>query len=103
MMIKIFTKNKNGKIEISEKELKELLDTAYWDGYNANKGWTYTYATPGSPYYWSTSTGDSTTITLKNSDYRSDSTGNSTTVTLNNSGYGVGSTATTGSIAYNEN
>ena len=35
-MIKVFTLNKNGKIELTEKELKELLDEAYWEGYKSN-------------------------------------------------------------------
>ena len=32
MMIKVFTTDKNGKIVLSGKELKELLDEAYWEG-----------------------------------------------------------------------
>ena len=57
-MIKVFTLNKNQKIELTEKELKELLDTAYWEGRNdANK--TYIYTTPyhnwwEGPYYTTT-------------------------------------------------
>ena len=42
MKVKVFTKNKNGKIEFTEKELKELLDDVYWEGYHDN-----------SHYYWS--------------------------------------------------
>lgn len=64
MLIKVFTKNKNDKIELSEKELKELLDEAYWDGYKANNHTTWTWQTPSinwSPYYTtSTSTGNLT-------------------------------------------
>ena len=68
-MIKVFTTNKNGKIELTKDELKELLDEAYWDGYRVNNhSWTYT--TPGwNPYIWTstTSTGtSSTTSTLTN-------------------------------------
>lgn len=44
-MIKVFTTNKNGKIELTKEELKSLLDEAYWDGYKANSG-TYTYTSP---------------------------------------------------------
>ena len=47
-MIKVFTTNKDGKIELTKDELKSLLDEAYWDGYKANSG-TYTYI---SPYTW---------------------------------------------------
>ena len=37
-MIKVFTTNKDGKIELTKEELKALLDEAYWDGYKANDG-----------------------------------------------------------------
>ena len=61
MLIKIFTKNKNDKIELNEKELKELLDEAYWEGYNS-KNYSWTYRSPTiSPYYYTT-TADSITI-----------------------------------------
>ena len=55
-MIKVFTLNKNGKIELTEKELKQLLDNVYWEGYrDNNKSWTYT--TPLTyPYYTTTKT-----------------------------------------------
>ena len=43
-MIKVFQKNKNGKVELSIKELESILNEAYWDGYRANN--TYTYTTP---------------------------------------------------------
>ena len=61
-MIKVFTLNKNGKIELTEKELKQLLDSVYWEGYrDNNKSWTYT--TPLTyPYYYSTITADSITL-----------------------------------------
>ena len=35
-MIKVFTTNKDGKIELTKEELQALLDEAYWDGYKAN-------------------------------------------------------------------
>lgn len=51
-MIKVFTTNKDGKIELTKDELKALLDEAYWDGYRANTT-TYVYHTPSwSPYQW---------------------------------------------------
>lgn len=46
MMIKVFTTNKDGKIELSKDELKTLLDEAYWEGYYKNNNY-YTYSTPG--------------------------------------------------------
>ena len=41
-MIKIFTLNKNNKIELTKEELQALLDESYWDGYRANNhSWIY--------------------------------------------------------------
>ncbi len=61
-MIKVFTLNKNGKIELTEKELKQLLDNVYWEGYkDNNKSWTY--MTPLTyPYYSTTISTDSITL-----------------------------------------
>ena len=51
-MIKVFTTNKNNKIEFTKEELQKLLDEAYWDGYRANSG-TWTYTTPNyNPFRW---------------------------------------------------
>ena len=68
-MIKVFTKNKNSKIELTEKEIKELLDEAYWEGYRDNNHWTYTSPSITSndwwknqPYYTTTSTDKNITI-----------------------------------------
>lgn len=59
MIVKVFQKNKNGKIELTKEELETLLNEVYWDGYNnANNTWTYT--TP----HW---TPDYTVTTLENS------------------------------------
>ena len=50
-MIKVFTTNKDGKIELTKDELKALLDEAYWDGYRANSH--YVYSTPVvTPWWW---------------------------------------------------
>lgn len=63
-MIKVFTTNKEGKIELTKEELKNLLDEAYWDGHRAAGSWTY--RTPNlTPYYW---TGTGTSITLNTAD-----------------------------------
>lgn len=61
-MIKVFTLNKNGKIELTEKELQQLLDNVYWEGYrnNNNPGWAY--RTPLTYPYCSTITADSITL-----------------------------------------
>ena len=54
-MIKVFTTNKDGKIELTKEELKNLLDEAYWDGHRAAGSWTY--RTPNfNPYTWTCST-----------------------------------------------
>lgn len=57
-MVKVFTTNKNGKIELTEKELKTLLDEVYWEGYRDNcHSWTYSTPTAKTyPYWYGTST-----------------------------------------------
>ena len=61
-MIKVFTLNKNGKIELTKKELEQLLNESYWEGYknNNNNYWTYTSPTykqsTSTPYTISTTT-----------------------------------------------
>ncbi len=57
-MIKVFTTNKDGKIELTKEELKNLLDEAYWDGWKANSG-TFTYH---SPYIWTNTTSNTWTL-----------------------------------------
>ena len=78
-MIKVFTTNKNNKIEFTKEELQKLLDEAYWDGYHANSNiWTYT--TPNyNPYRWVT-----TTNTSGDSNYTITCTNDSLTVKDNN-------------------
>lgn len=45
-MIKVFTKNENGKIEFTKEELEKLLNEVWYDGKNngnyywASPGWT---------------------------------------------------------------
>ena len=61
-MIKIFTTTKDGKIELTKDELKNLLDESYWEGYRAHN-LAYVYSTPNwTPYSWTVS-GTNTTIT----------------------------------------
>lgn len=71
-MIKVFTLNKNGKIELTKKELEQLLNESYWEGYrNNNNYWTYTSPTTykwcsSTPYTISTSSiSSSDSITIK--------------------------------------
>lgn len=46
-MIRTFTKNKDGKIEFTERELKKLLDEVYENGYQEGKNKsTFVYTTP---------------------------------------------------------
>lgn len=62
MMIKVFTKDKDGKISFTEDELKKLLDEAYWEGYNTNHN--YIYHSPSiTPIWYGTTTKDSVTLT----------------------------------------
>lgn len=78
-MIKVFTTNKNGKIELSKDELKKLLDEAYWDGYRANSN-MYVYNSPSvwSPYKWE--------VTCSNATLRSSDITNGTASTVNTVG-----------------
>lgn len=81
MMVRVFTKNRNDKIELTETELKELLDEAYWEGYRSNSNVVYTYTTPN---YWHwpyniTSDASSTTVTFNSS------TNNTTTTSYDTS------------------
>ena len=71
-MIKVFTLNKNNKIELTKKELEDILNEAYWDGYNTRSTWTYT--TPiSSPYCVSCNGSTTDSITIKASGSTTDS------------------------------
>lgn len=69
-MIKVFTLNKNGKIELTKKELEQLLNESYWEGYrNSNNNyWTYTSPTPYKLLYSSTPYTISTAGSISSSD-----------------------------------
>lgn len=63
MMIKVFTLNINGKIEITEEELRKLLDDSYWEGYyDSGKSWTYNINPIASPSI--TCASDKTNVTI---------------------------------------
>ena len=67
MKTKIFTKNENGKIEFTEKELKALLDEIYNEGYNDGKSRGYIYTTPvrTTPWWYGTYCTTSSTTDAK--------------------------------------
>ena len=44
-MVKVFTLNKNNKIEFTKEELQALLNQSFWEGYYKNNH-TYTYTSP---------------------------------------------------------
>lgn len=68
MRIKIFTEDRNGNILITKKELEEVLNEAYNEGFydgNKNKSNCTITTTPGVvtvPYYTWTSNGTTTTL-----------------------------------------
>ena len=62
MIVKVFQKNKNGKIEFTQKELEDLLNEVYWDGYNAHT-WTYTSPTSITIPKYQVNTGSTTYTT----------------------------------------
>ncbi len=87
MMIKVFTTDKNGKIVLSGKELKELLDEAYWEGYRANNR-TWTYTTPSwTPFYYTTTASGGATISLSNEAKTASNTTTATNATISGSAY----------------
>ena len=73
-MIKVFTLNKNNKIELTKQELEKLLNESFWEGYNKRSSLTWTYTSPSpwwdNNYYYTTSsaTANNNTITLKTND-----------------------------------
>lgn len=92
-MIKIFTTTKEGKISLTKKELEDLLNEAYWEGYNSNRTTTITYPyNPLNPYYTWSSTGS---LTINATDYTTDT--NTTTINCDS---GLTSNSVTISNAY---
>lgn len=53
-MIKVFTLNKNNKIELTEKELEQLLNESFWEGYNKRNTYVYNSPSINSPYITTT-------------------------------------------------
>ena len=92
MKTKVFTKNKNGKIEFTEQELKKLLDEIYDEGYNEGSQ-RYYYTTP---YYYRWPTWYSTTCSNDTSGSYTISTAstaydNSSIATANGGNYTISS------------
>lgn len=85
MKTKFFILNQQNQIEFTEKELKDLLDEIYNEGYrDGKKSQTYVYKTPWyySPFPVYTTTTDSSTITINKGECPSSTacdTGNTTT------------------------
>lgn len=55
-MIKVFTLNEKGKIELTKDELEQLLNKSYWEGYSEGYSkktpyWTYTSPTISYPIF----------------------------------------------------
>ena len=69
-MIKVFTLNKNNKIELTKEELESLLNESYWEGYNKTNCWTYT-----SPSYRTNATTDPYKVTCASNSVKLKSTG----------------------------
>ena len=68
-MVKVFTPNKNGKIEFTKQELETLLNEVWDDGYNHHGTYLWTPPTITTPYYRTADTpiticcGEGTSIT----------------------------------------
>lgn len=73
-MVKVFTTNKNGKIEFTEKELENLLNEVWRDGYNSNttRYWWYsptiTTGTITTPNIYTKTNGSTITYTTERSE-----------------------------------
>lgn len=67
MKIKVFTTDQKGYITLTQKELQDLLNEAYWEGYHEGKEPIPTYPNRPVPYYWTTATNGNVTL-LNNPD-----------------------------------
>lgn len=80
MKIKVFTTDQKGYITLTQKELQELLDEAYWEGYNEGNRPISTYPNRPNPYYWTTATNGNVTL-LNNPDVTNNAKISTPTVT----------------------
>lgn len=53
-MIKVFEKNKNGKIEFTKDELEKLLNEVWWDGKSYSNTYSWYSPAPFNPWYSTT-------------------------------------------------
>ena len=72
MLIKVFTKNKEEKIELTTDEIQSILNEAYWEGYyqGEKSKSTITLTSPNwwnQPYYTITATASN--ISIKSPEY----------------------------------
>lgn len=61
-MVKVFTTNKNGKIEFTKEELENILNEVWNDGYNRHGTYWWSSPTISTPYYSTSATKDNITI-----------------------------------------
>lgn len=80
MKIKVFTTDQKGYITLTQKELQELLNEAYWEGYNEGDRTISTYPNRLNPYYWTTATNGNVTL-LNNPDVTNNAKISTPTVT----------------------
>lgn len=80
MKIKVFTTDQKGYITLTQKELQELLNEAYWEGYNEGDRTISTYPNRPNPYYWTTATNGNVTL-LNNLDVTNNAKISTPTVT----------------------
>lgn len=80
MKIKVFTTDQKGYITLTQKELQELLNEAYWEGYNEGNRPIPTYSNRPNPYYWTTATNGNVTL-LNNPDVTNNAKISTPTVT----------------------
>lgn len=80
MKIKVFTTDQKGYITLTQKELQELLNEAYWEGYHEGDRPTPTYPNRPSPYYWTTVSNGNVTL-LNNPDVTTNTKISTPTVT----------------------
>lgn len=80
MKIKVFTTDQKGYITLTQKELQELLNEAYWEGYNEGNRPIQIYSNRPNPYYWTTAANGNVTL-LNNPDVTNNAKINTPTVT----------------------
>lgn len=80
MKIKVFTTDQKGYITLTQKELQELLNEAYWEGYNEGNRPIQIYSNRPNPYYWTTAANGNVTL-LNNPDVTNNAKISTPTVT----------------------